>query len=189
MLNISDLQVGTFLIYNGQPHQLVWKEHSKLGRGGAILRSRLKNLISGALFDITFKGNEKLEEADITRAKAQFTYRDQSGYHFMNMTNYEQYDLPDSVVGKSGEFLKEGMEVDVLNWDSKPINVNPPIKVDLEVVHAEPAIRGNTAQGSVSKPVTLETGAKIQAPIFIATGDTVKINTATGEYVERVNKK
>lgn len=189
MLNISDLQVGTFLIYNGQPHQLVWKEHSKLGRGGAILRSKLKNLISGALFDITFKGNEKLEEADIARAKAQFTYRDQGGYHFMNMESYEQYDLSDSVVGKSGEFLKEGMEVDVLNWNSNPINVNLPIKVDLEVTQAEPATRGNTAQGSVSKPVTLETGAKILSPIFISVGDIVKVNTETGEYVERVSKR
>jgi elongation factor P len=189
MLNISDLQVGTFLIYNGQPHQLVAREHSKLGRGGAILRSKLKNLISGALFDITFKGNEKLEEADITRAKAQLTYRDQSGYHFMDTKTYEQYDLNESVVGKSGEFLKEGMEVDVLNFNSNPINVNPPIKVDLEVTQAEPATRGNTAQGSVSKPVVLETGVSIQAPIFICVGDIIKVNTETGEYVERVNKK
>lgn len=189
MLNISDLQVGTFLVYNGQPHQLVWREHSKLGRGGAILRSKLKNLITGALFDITFKGNEKLEEADIAREKAQFTYKDQSGYHFMNTKTYEQYDLQESIVGKSGEFLKEGMEVDILSWDSRPINVNPPIKVDLEVTQAEPATRGNTAQGSVSKPVILETGAKILSPIFISVGDIVKINTETGEYVERVSKK
>lgn len=153
------------------------------------MRSKLKNLITGALFDITFKGNDKLEEADITRAKAQFTYHDQGGYHFMNMENYEQYDLGESVVGKSGEFLKEGMGVDVLSWNSNPINVNPPIKVDLEVAEAEPAVRGNTAQGSVSKPVVLETGAKIQAPIFICVGDVVKVNTETGEYVERVNKK
>lgn len=186
MLNISDLQVGVYIIYNNQPHQLVWKEHSKLGRGGAILRTKLKNLITGALFDITFKGNDKLESADMAHSKVQFTYKDNTGFHFMDMQSFEQYDLTADVVGSSGAFLKEGLEVDVLSWNGRPINVALPIKVDLKVAEAEPATRGNTAQGSVSKPVILETGAKVLAPIFIKVGDIVKVNTQTGEYVERV---
>jgi len=186
MLNISDLQLGTFLVRNGQPHQLIWREHSKLGRGGAILRAKIKNLLSGATVDLTFKGNDKIEEADISRLKAQFTYRDESGYHFMNMSNFEQFDLKKNVVGRAGEFLKEGIEVDVLRWNSKAININPPIKVDLEVKETEPAIRGNTAQGSVTKPAILETGVKVLVPIFIKVDDMIRVNTETGEYVERV---
>ena len=186
MLNISDLQLGTSLIHNGQPHQLVYREHSKLGRGGAILRAKIKNLITGAIIELTFKGNDKIEEAEMTRVKAQFTYKDEAGYHFMNMTSFEQFDLDQKVVGKSGDFLKESAEVDVLNWNGKAINISPSIKVDLKVAETEPAIRGNTAQGSVTKPAVLETGAKVLVPIFIKVGDMIKVNTETGEYVERV---
>lgn len=188
-LLITDLQPGVFLVYNSQPHQVVWKEHSKHGRGGAIMRTKLKNLLSGALFDITFKGNEKLEQADITRSKAQFTYKDQNTYNFMSNQTFEQFSLNADQIGNSGNFITEGMEVDVLNWNNQPININPPIKVDLKITETEPGIRGNTAQGSVTKPAITETGAKVLVPIFINSGDTVKVNTETGEYVERVNKK
>ncbi|OQA51991.1 MAG: Elongation factor P [candidate division WS2 bacterium ADurb.Bin280] len=185
MLSISDLQIGTFAVYNGAPHQVIYREHSKLGRGGAILRSKIKNLLTGAIIDITFKGNEKLEEAQISRSKAQFTYKDDSLYNFMDSSNFEQFSLSSDQIGQQGEFLKEGLEVDVLSWNSKPINISLPFKVDLEVVEAPPSIKGNSA-GAVTKIVVLETGAKINAPIFIKAGDIVKINTQTGEYVERV---
>jgi len=186
MLNISDLQLGTFLVHNAQPHQLIYREHSKLGRGGAILRAKIKNLLSGAIIDLTFKGNDKIEEADITRSKAQFTYKDEAGYHFMNMETFDQTSLPRDRVGRGGGFLKDGIEVDVLSWNNKAININPPIKIDLKVAETEPAIRGNTAQGSVTKPAVLETGAKVFVPIFIKVGDMIRVNTETGEYVERV---
>lgn len=186
MLNISDLQVGTFLVYSGAPHQLIFREHSKLGRGGAILRSKIRNLLTGAIVDITFKGNDKLEEAEISRSKAQFTYKDSSGYNFMDSVNFEQFTLGKDQIGSQADFLKDGIEVDVLSWNGKAINISLPFKVDLEVVEAPPAVRGNTAQGSITKPVVLETGAKINAPIFIKQGDLIKINTQTSEYVERV---
>ena len=188
MLNISDLQTGTNIVYQGAPHQVVYREHSKIGRGGAILRTKLRNLSTGALTDTTFKGNEQLEEADISRSKAQFTYKDSSGYNFMDTTSFEQFGLPQDRLGRSAEFLIEAMEVDVLNWNGQAINIVPPIKVELKVSQTEPAVRGNTAQGSVSKPATLETGAKVQVPIFISPGDMIRVNTETGEYVERVNK-
>ena len=186
MLNISDLQIGTFLIYNGAPHQMVYREHSKQGRGGAILRSKIKNLLTGAILDLTFKGNDKFDEAEMTRTKASFTYRENLKYNFMDSVNFEQFELSKEQIGTQAEFLKEGVEVDVLSWNGKPINISLPFKVDLEVVEAPPAVRGNTAQGSVTKPVILETGAKINAPIFIKQGDLIKVNTETGEYVERV---
>lgn len=185
MLSISDLQVGTFFIYNGAPHQLVYREHSKLGRGGAILRSKIKNLLSGAIVDITFKGNDKFDEAAMSRSKAQFTYPEGDKYNFMDMATFEQFELSKSQIGTQADFLKEGVEVDVLSWNNKPININLPFKVDLKVVEAPPAIKGNSA-GAVTKIVVLESGAKINAPIFIKAGDIVKVNTETGDYVERV---
>ena len=188
MLNLSDLQPGVFLTYNNQPHQVVFSQHSKLGRGGAILKTKLRNLISGAIFEVTFKGNDKVEEADISRSKAQYTYKDSEGYHFMNSQNFEQFTIKTEQIGKSGEFLKEGENVDVLSWNDRVINVNPAIKIDLKIIETEPGVRGNTAQGSVTKPATLETGAKVQVPIFMRVGDIIKVNTQTGEYVERVNK-
>jgi len=185
MLSISDLQTGTFLIYNGAPHQVIYREHSKLGRGGAILRSKIKNLLTGAILDLTFKGNEKFDEAEMSRSKAQFTYKEGDKFNFMDIKSFEQFDLDSKRVGTQGDFLKEGVEVDVLSWDNKPINIGLPFKVDLKVVEAPPAIKGNSA-GAVTKQVVLESGAKLNAPIFIKAGDVVKVNTQTGEYVERV---
>ncbi len=185
MLNISDLQVGTFLIYNGAPHQLIFREHSKLGRGGAILRSKIKNLLTGAILDLTFKGSDKFDEAQMSRSKASFTYREGDKFNFMDSATFEQFELSKEQLGTQADFLKEGVEVDVLSWNNKPINISLPFKVDLEVTEAPPAIKGNSA-GAVTKLVTLETKARINAPIFIKAGDLVKVNTQTGEYVERV---
>jgi len=186
MLNLTDLKPGTNIIFQGNPHILIYCEHSKLGRGGAILRAKLKNLLTGTLIDFTFKGNEKIEEAQISRSKAQFLYKDDEKLHFMNMQDFEQFSLSRNQIGRSGDFLKEGIEVDVLSWNGQPINISLPIKIDLKVAKTEPAVRGNTAQGSVTKPAILETGGKVQVPIFINVGDTIRVNTETGEYVERV---
>jgi len=187
MLSIADLQTGTFVILNRQPHQLIWREHSKLGRGGAILRTKFRNLLSGAILDTTLKGNEKFEEAAISRERVQFTYKDAAGYHFMNLKNFEQFSLPLQQVGEAGLYLRENSEVDIISWNGQPINITPPIKVDLKVIETEPAVRGNTAQGAVIKPATLETGKLIQVPIFIRTGDIIRVNTETGAYVERLS--
>lgn len=164
---------------------MIFREHSKLGRGGAILRSKIKNLLTGAILDITFKGNEKFEEAKMSRSRAQFTYKDAGKFNFMDSQTFEQFELDKNQIGTQGDFLKEGVEVDVLSWNGKPINISLPFKVDVKVVEAPPAIKGNSA-GAVTKQVVLETGAKINAPIFIKAGDVVKVNTETGEYVERV---
>ena len=185
MLSISDLQTNSYFVYNGAPHQVIYREHSKLGRGGAILRSKIRNLLSGAILDITFKGNEKFDEAEMSRSKATFTYAESGKFNFMDSTSFEQFELSKDQIGNQANFLKEGVEVDVLSWNNKPISINLPFKVDLEVVEAPPSIKGNSA-GAVTKIIILETGAKINAPIFIKQGDLVKVNTETGEYVERV---
>ena len=164
---------------------MISREHSKLGRGGAILRSKIKNLLTGAVLDMTFKGNEKFDEAEMSRSKATFTYKAGEKYNFMDSSNFEQFDLPRDVIGREADFLCESIKVDVLSWNDKPINIDLPNKVDLKVVEAPPAIKGNSA-GAVTKQVVLESGAKINAPIFVKQGDLVKVNTQTGEYVERV---
>ncbi len=152
-----------------------------------MLRAKLKNLLNGSIIDFTFKGNDKIEEARISRSKAQFTYAQDNNYNFMDLVNFDQFTLSGDSIGTSRNFLKEGVEVDVVNSNGRPINIVLPIKMDFTVKETEPAVRGNTAQGSVTKPAIIETGAKIQVPIFIKEGDRIKINTEKGEYVERVN--
>ena len=185
MLNISELQVGTYVLWQGEPAQIIWREHTKLGRGGAILRTKIRGLKSGTIFENTFKGNDSVQEADISRAKAQFLYKADDKLHFMKQDDFDQFELSKSVVGKQAEFLTEGTEVDVMLFNDDAINIQLPIKMDLKVTYAEPAIKGNTAQGNVLKPVELETGAKINVPLFVKNGDKIRINTQTGEYVER----
>jgi len=185
MLNLSDLQIGVYVVWQGEPAQIIWREHTKLGRGGAILRTKIRSLKTGTIYDTTFKGNDTLDEADVSRGKAQFLYRDGGQLYFMKQDDFDQFALSESVVGKQAEFLKEGMAVDVMNFEGNPINIQLSIKVDLQVTYAEPATRGNTAQGNVTKPVELEGGAKIQGPLFLKVGDVVRVNTLTGQYVER----
>jgi len=185
MLNLSDLQIGTYIIWQGEPAQIIWRQHSKLGRGGAILRTKIRGIKSGAIYDNTFKGNDKVEEAEISHAQAQFLYADDQKLHFMDQADFDQFELDRKIVGKQANFLKDGTEVDVLQFNGQPLNIQLPYKIELKVTYAEPAVRGNTAQGNVTKQIELESGVKIQAPLFVKQGDTVRVNTQTGEYVER----
>jgi elongation factor P len=185
MLNISDLQTGTYLVWQNEPAQVIWREHTKLGRGGAILRTKIRGLLTGAIYEQTFKGNDTVAEADIRRRRAQFLYTEGDKLFFMLQDDFDQFELNKKVVGAAAGLLKEGAEVDVIFFDDRAINVQLPAKVDLKVTYTEPATRGNTAQGNVTKPIELETGAKVNAPLFIKTGDIVRVNTQTGEYVER----
>ena len=186
MLQISDLHTGSYIVYNGAPHQIIYAEHSKVGRGGAMLRAKLKNLLNGSVVDNTFKGSDKVEEAQISRTKAQFTYAQGDQYNFMNTESFEQFELPGDIIGPAKNFLKDGTEVDVVNYNAKPINISLPVKMEFAVKETEPAVRGNTAQGSVTKPAIIETGAKVLVPIFVKNSDRIVVNTQTGEYVERV---
>ncbi|HPL56238.1 MAG TPA: elongation factor P [bacterium] len=186
--DISELQIGTNILWSNEPCVVIGRDHTKLGRGGAILRLKMRGLISGTIYETTLKGNDSLPEAEIKRSKAQFLYGDQEKLHFMKQDDFDQISLSKKIVGRQSDFLKEETEVDIISFEGKAINVQLPVKVDLRVTYAEPAVRGNTAQGNVTKPVELETGAKINAPLFIKNGDTVRVNTETGQYVERVNK-
>ncbi len=186
MLSINDLKIGSKIIFNDQPMVVVFSQHSKLGRGGGIMRTKLRNLISGTIIEKSFAGAEKLEEAELETKKAQYLYHDTNGYYFMDSATFEQFSLAKNQLDKTADFLKEGGEVDIVYFDDKPININLPIKMTFEVTYTEPGFRGNTAT-NVLKPATLETGTQIQVPLFIKTGDKIVIDTRTGEYVERGN--
>ena len=185
MLALSDLQTGTYIIWQNEPAQIIWREHTKLGRGGAILRTKIRGLTSGVIYDHTFKGNDSVEPAEVNRRRAQFLYGEGDKLHFMLQDDFDQFSLNKKTVGAAAKFLQDGMEVEVLLYDDKPINIQLPVKVELKVTYAEPAVRGNTAQGNVTKIIELEGGARINAPLFIKSGDTVRVNTQTGSYVER----
>jgi elongation factor P len=184
MLSINDLKIGTKIIFNGAPFTVTFAEHSKLGRGGGILRAKIKNLIDGSTIDHTFAGAEKIEEADLETKKAQYLYHENEQYHFMDSVSFEQFALTQKQIGNLAKFLKENSDVDLLYFNDQAINIQLPIKMTFEVTYTEPGFRGNTAS-TVTKPATLETGAQVNVPIFIKEGDKVVLDTRTGEYVER----
>lgn len=187
MFGITDLKPGTFFIFEGAPHVVVSAEHSKLGRGGSILRSRIRNLKTGAIFDRTLKGNEQFDEADVTRESCQFLYADAATATFMEMTSYEQIEIPARVIADQTKWLKEEMEVTVIRWNDEALAVELPIKVEYAVTYTEPGFKGDT-QSNVQKPATIETGVEVQVPLFVKTGDRIVIDTRTGTYIERAKQ-
>jgi len=184
MLNLSDIKTGKTLTLNNEPYLVIFHQHSKTGRAGAVLRTKLRNLKTGAVMEKTFQGSDKIEEAEIAKSKAQFLYKEGENYFFMDNSTYEQFSLLKSVLGDFTNYLIEGTEVTVLIYGTTPINIELPVKMDFKVVEAPPAIRGNTADGG-TKLVTLETGSQVSAPLFVKQGDVIRINTDTGEYSER----
>src|SRR3989338_1735307 len=185
MLNYTDLKVGTVFKFAGDPYQVIKSSHLKMGRGAAVLQTKIKNLKNGSVLERNFKQADKFEKADVAKKKAEFLYSQGDKCNFMD-ENYEQFFIEKSVIEAQLKFLKESASVNVLYFDGSPLGIELPPKIDLAVVEAPPAIRGDTAQGSVTKSVKLETGAEINTPIFIKEGDIIRINTDTGEYVERV---
>ena len=186
MLTINDLHPGTAVLFNQRPHLVIWREHAMTGRGGGFVRTKLKNLINGAVIENTFKGNDRIVEANLARSQAQFLYfDDQKKPVLMDMKTFDQFILPRNQVGDSAGFLTEGMRVDVLSFEGKPMTVSLPIKVELKVTYTEPGFKGNTASAA-TKPATLETGTPIQVPLFINPGDIIRVDTRDGTYVERV---
>jgi elongation factor P len=184
MLTISEIKLGKIIRIEKQPYVVIKAEHHKMGRGGAVLKVKLKNLINGNILDKTFQGNEKAEEAETDTKKANYLYKNENEAYFMDNETFEQFSLLLAEIGEKIKFMKEGVDVNVLYFENRPVVVDLPIKIELKVVNAPPGVKGNSA-GNVTKTVELETGAEINVPMFIKEGDIVKINTETGEYVER----
>lgn len=184
MIGISDIKTGKNIILNDQPFVVLYHEHSKTGRAGSVLRTRLKNLATGAVLEKTFQGAESVVEADITKTQAQYIYKEGNNFSFMDSASYEQFELNEEALGDNVNFIKEGTEVSILNFNGSPINLELPVKVKLKVVEAPPGIKGNTVSTG-GKVVTLETGYKLSTPLFVKTGDEIIVNTERGEYVSR----
>jgi elongation factor P len=184
MLALNEIKLGKILRINNEPFIVTKTDHHKMGRGGAVLKVKLKNLISGNILDKTYQGSDKADEAETEVKKTNFLYQDANEAYFMDNENFEQFGIAIDQIGEKKKFLKDGTDVDVLYFENRPVAVNLPIKVSLKVVSAPPGVKGNSV-GSVTKVVELETGAKINAPLFINEGDMIRINTDTEEYVER----
>ncbi len=181
MLSLSDIKAGKIILIDDEPHKIMTNEHSKMGRMGAVMRTKLKNLITGAVFDKTFQGADKVKEASVDMQKVQYLYKDDNAYTFMDTASYEQFSLDADVVANAADFLTEGLEVTLMTFNDRPIDLRLPVKVTLAVTDAPPSIKGNTSSGG-NKVVTVETGAHIQAPLFVSVGDRIIINTDKGTY-------
>lgn len=185
MATTADFRNGMTLVINGDLYWIVEFLHVKPGKGGAFVRTKLKNVKTGRVIDRTFRAGEKIEEARLDRRSMQFLYSADEQLYFMDMETYEQISLDEKLVGDGVKFLKEGNSIDTLFWGDNPVGAEMPLFVELEVTSTIPGVKGDTASGG-SKPATLETGAEVQVPLFIKEGEKVKIDTRTGEYLERV---
>ena len=184
MLSLSEIKIGKVIVVNGEPYLIIKADHHKMGRGGAVLKTKARNLVNGNVLEKTFQGNDKVEEASTSIKKINFMYRDDDNAYFMDNESYEQFELPLEELGGKEKFLKDGTDVDIMYFNSKPISLQLPVKMTFKVVSAPPGVKGNSA-GNVNKQVEIETGAMIAAPMFVNEGDMIKINTENGEYVER----
>lgn len=184
MISTSDLKNGLTIKIDGQLFQVIEFQHVKPGKGGAFVKTKLRSLNTGNVFERTFRSGEKLEDAFIEYKKLQFMYASGDEYHFMEEKTYEQFQINADHLGEVPHFLKENMVVTASFHEGKLLSVEPPMFVELEVVEAEPGLKGDTAK-SGTKTVKLETGYSIQVPLFVEVGNVLKIDTRTGDYVER----
>lgn len=184
MLSLSEIKIGVLIKIADEPYIVIKAEHHKMGRGGAVLKTKLKNLINGNILERTFQGNEKAEEAETDTGLANYLYKTETEACFMNNETFEQFGLPLEQIGEKLKYLKEGTDVDIFYFQNQPAALKLPVKVSLKVMSAPLGVKGNSA-GNVTKTIELETGVQINAPMFINEGDMVIVNTDTGEYVGR----
>ena len=184
MYQPTDLKKGTVCQLDGKPYRIVEYGQKVMGRGGSIVNVKLKNLIDGSVIPKTFKGQDKIEPADVTNKAVQFLYSDGDSYHFMDPESFEQFELSAAIVDDAAGYLKEGEPLNLQLFDGKVITVELPKNVYLAVTYTEDVVKGDTTS-SVLKDATLETGKVIKVPAFIKVGDIVSVDTATGDYRER----
>ena len=186
MHSTSDFKKGLKVLIDNQPYAIVDFQHVKPGKGNQFTRTKLKNLLTGSNLEKTFKSGEKFEVPDLVTRDCQFLYVDDNGYLFMDKESYDQHTLQPDDVGESKNYLIENLEVTVMFFNNRAIAVDVPNSVKLKVAQTDPGLKGSTVTGG-SKPATLETGLVVHVPLHINEGDTLKIDTRTGEYIERAN--
>ncbi|HJL40228.1 MAG TPA: elongation factor P [Myxococcales bacterium LLY-WYZ-16_1] len=182
----SDFRKGLKIIHNNQPYVIVDFQHVKPGKGNQFTRTKIKNLSTGSVLEVTYRSGEKVEDAEVDDRTMSFLYADGSTYHFMDQKTYDQVEITEEALGSMKDFLLPEMSVDLLFWKGRPISIQLPQHVELEITYCEPGVRGDTAT-NVTKPATVETGATINVPLFINIGDKVKVDTTEGKYIERTS--
>ena len=185
MISTNQFRNGNHIDVEGTIFKIVEFQHVKPGKGGAFVRTKLRRASDGNVIDRTFRAGEKFRAVRTEVRRMQFLYKDGTDAHFMDTESYEQLTIPESTLAEPLRWMKESEEVEVLYIDDSPADVQLPSAIDLEVTETEPGLRGDTASGGGNKPATLETGARIQVPLFINIGDVVRVDTRSGEYVSR----
>jgi len=181
----SDFRKGLKVQIDGEPYLMTEMNFVKPGKGNALYKCKLKNLLRGTTLQRTYKGGDTLDEADVLEVSVQFLYRQGETFVFMNSESFEQYELGSEQVGDDWKYLKDGMNCSMTLFNGNPIIMTPPNHVELKVEYCEPGAKGDTST-NVTKPVKVETGGEFPTPIFVNMGDVIRIDTRTGEYVERV---
>ncbi len=185
MIDTSDFRNGLSLIFEGELYTIVEFQHVKPGKGGAFVRTKLKNLRTSSTLERTFRAGEKFDQAILERKKMSFLYHRDNEYIFMDMETYDQIPIPAPVFGSGVKYLKDGTEVEVCSHNERIVSAELPQSMEFEVIETDPGLRGDTASGG-SKPAKVETGAMVNVPLFVATGDRIRVDTRTDSYLERV---
>jgi elongation factor P len=185
-VDTSQFRNGLKIELDGEPFVMTYFQHVKPGKGGAFVRTKVKNLRNGKVLEKTFRSGEKVEEADVEDRKMQYLYQDGEQLVFMDTSTYDQLPISLDDVGDAKKFLKENTEVSVMLYKGKPLNIELPAFIEAQITQTDPGLKGDTASGA-TKPATLETGAVVQVPLFVKEGEAIRVDTRTGEYVERVS--
>lgn len=184
----SEIRGGFKVVVEGQPYIIVSNEFVKPGKGQAFNRIKMKHLTTGRVIERTFKSGDRLDLADVTEAEMRLLYKDTDGFVFMDEKSFEQITIPFSNIGDTANWLLDDHVYEVIFYNGEAVNVEPPTFMEMKITETAPGVRGDTASGRVMKPATLESGAKIQVPIFVEEGEKIKVDTRTGEYVSRVSE-
>lgn len=188
MISTTDFKKGKKILFNNAPYMVLDYVSVKPGKGGAYIRTKMKNMLTGLVHEETFRSGEKFEQPNLENKDMQYLYEDNGLYNFMDTENFEQFAFNKDQIEEALNFLKEQETYNIVYFNERPISVTPPMFMELKVTQTPPGVRGNTAQGGATKPATLETGLVLQVPLFVNEGDILKIDTRTNEYIERINK-
>jgi elongation factor P len=183
--NITDLKKGVIFQWESTPYKVVDYKQKVMGRGGSIVNVRIKSLLDGKVLDKTFKGNEQIQQADVSNETLQFLYSDSQNFFFMNEDSFDQFEVPTEIVGDNAGYLKEGDKIQLQFFNDRVINLDMPKNVPLQVTYTETAVKGDTSS-AITKDATLETGINVKVPAFIKQGDVISVDTSNGSYRERI---
>jgi elongation factor P len=186
MVSTNDLKNGMVLNLDGQLWTVVWFQHHKPGKGGAVMRTKLKNVASGAVVERTFRADEKVDQAVVDKREMSYLYHDGTHYVFMDSQSYEQLSVEEDEIGENKNWLTEGQVATLSLYEGRPVAVELPASVELKIEHTDPGVKGDRVSGAM-KPATLSTGVTVQVPLFIEGGETIRVDTRTGEYLTRVS--